>query len=141
MQTLVFFDVLPLPVITGDVKDILARPSYAMISETIAKNMGGIETVMGQVVEFDSAPGKRITIGGVFKDMPENSHVKYDMILSMPTLGVFSWDGTENWYGNERYRGYVKLYPGVDPESLAPAIRRMQEKISLWKRCRRREWI
>lgn len=123
-----FFDVLPLSVITGDVKDILARPSYGMISETIAKNMGGIETVMGQVVEFDSAPGKRITIGGVFKDMPENSHVKYDMILSMPTLGVFSWDGTENWYGNERYRGYVKLYPGVDPESLAPAIRRMQEK-------------
>ena len=37
------------------------------------------------------------------------------------------WDGTNNWLGNDRYYVCVKLKPGVDPESLAPAVRKMQE--------------
>ena len=35
---------------------------------------------------------------------------------------------TTNWVGNDRYIAYVKLLPGTDPESLAPSIRRMQER-------------
>jgi len=35
---------------------------------------------------------------------------------------------TENWVGNDRYRGYVRLAEGTDPGMLAPAIRQMQEK-------------
>ena len=37
------------------------------------------------------------------------------------------WDGTNNWIGNDRYYVCVKLEAGVDPESLAPAVRKMQE--------------
>ena len=38
------------------------------------------------------------------------------------------YDGTMNWLGNDRYRGYVKLYPGVEPDSLAEPMRAMQRK-------------
>ncbi len=34
---------------------------------------------------------------------------------------------TDNWLGNDRYKGYVKLFSGVDPNSLTDAIRKMQE--------------
>ena len=37
------------------------------------------------------------------------------------------WDGTNNWLGNDRYYACVKLAPGIDPESLIPAVRKMQE--------------
>ncbi len=39
----------------------------------------------------------------------------------------FTWDGTNNWMGNDRYYACVKLAPGVSPESLAPAVRKLQE--------------
>ncbi|MCD8041707.1 MAG: ABC transporter permease [Tannerellaceae bacterium] len=123
-----FFDVLPFPVIAGDIKDVLSRPMYVMISEKLANAMGGVQKAMGSVIESDSAPGKMMTIGGVFKDLPENTHLRYDVIVSLNSIGNFMGDGTENWLGNDRYRAYVKLYPGVDPESLAPAIRQMQER-------------
>nr|WP_288123285.1 FtsX-like permease family protein [Parabacteroides goldsteinii] len=65
------------------------------------------------------------TIGGVFEDIPENSHLQYDMLGS---LAGYSVQSTTNWVGNDRYVAYVKLLPGTTPESLAPSIRRMQER-------------
>ena len=37
-------------------------------------------------------------------------------------------ESTDNWLGNDRYKGYVKLEEGVTPESLDPAIRKMMDK-------------
>lgn len=122
------FDIFTRPILAGDPKDILSRPMYAMVSRKIAERMGGESTVIGQTIELNSHPGKVITIGGIFEDIPENSHLSYNVIFSMPSLSQFSYDGTMNWVGNDRYIGYVKLLPGVTPESLAPAVVKMQEK-------------
>ncbi|MEG1585624.1 MAG: FtsX-like permease family protein, partial [Bacteroidales bacterium] len=73
-------------------------------------------------------PGPVITIGGVFEDLPENSSNKYDIIVSMPSIGNFIWDGSMNWLGNERYYGYIKLYPGGRPEKVTEGIERMKTK-------------
>lgn len=121
-----FFDVLPRPMIIGNAKEILSRSMYAIVSQSLAKKMGG--DVVGKIVQIESYPGKEITIGGVFADIPENSSVKCDAIVSLESIGQFFWDGRNNWEGNDRYLGFVKLAKGVKPESLAPAIRQMQEK-------------
>ena len=59
-----------------------------------------------------------------FEDFPKNGSLDYDILLSMETYGKQS---TDNWNGNDRYKGYVKLAPGVDPATLSDAIRKMQE--------------
>ncbi len=46
----------------------------------------------------------------------------------MVSTAQFTWDGTENWLGNDRYYTCVKLEKAISPESLAPAVRKMQEK-------------
>lgn len=120
------FDIFPRPALAGNVKDILARPMYVLVSEKIARKIGG--DVIGKTFWMDSYPRETLTIGGVFKDLPENSHLNYNVIVSLPSIGHFSYDGSNNWVGNDRYAGYVKLLPGVDPEILRPGIRRMQEK-------------
>ncbi|MDH6306499.1 putative ABC transport system permease protein [Parabacteroides sp. PF5-5] len=122
------FDVFPRPVLAGDVKEVLSRPMYIMISRKIAEKMGGINQAIGQTFTFDSRPGKPVTVGGVFEDMPNNSHLSYDVIVSMPSISQFMWDGTMNWLGNDRYMAYVKLLPGVKPEVLEPGIEKMKEK-------------
>jgi putative ABC transport system permease protein len=119
------FDVLPRPVISGNPAEILKAPMSCMISERIAEMIGG--DVIGKVITLKRFPDKRLTIAGIFEDLPENTNYQYDILISMVSTENFTWDGTANWMGNDRYYTCVKLEPGVSPESLAPAVRKMQE--------------
>lgn len=96
-----------------------------MISRSLAERLGGIDRVDGEVLVPDDDPGSRWIVGGVFEDVPENSHLRYDVLLSLE--GWAEWSRT-NWVGNDRYLGYVRLAPGATPESLDPAIQRMTDK-------------
>jgi len=121
------FDVLPRPMIVGNAKKVLSQPMYVLVSEIIAKKMGN--NAVGQTIRLDTWPGKTLTIGGVFKDIPENTHLKYDVVISMSSiLHFFQNDGTKNWVGNDRYLGYVRLGPNTNPQSLTPAINKMQAR-------------
>lgn len=121
-----FYDVLPRPMIQGNAKEILAAPMYAIVSESISKKLGN--SVIGQSIELENYPGQVITIGGVFKDVPENTHLRYDVVISLASIKNFMGDGSLNWIGNDRYQGYVKLITGTETTKLAPAIRKMQER-------------
>ena len=121
------FDVLPRPMIAGNAKDILSRSMYCIVSKSIADKMG--ENVIGKQIQLDIYPNRILTIGGIFEDIPENSHCNYDVIISMSSIAQFTWDGSMNWLGNDRYMSYVKLRPGItDVQSLAPAMHNMQKK-------------
>lgn len=120
------FDVLPVPMISGNPEEILKSPMTCMVSQEIADNMGG--NVMGKVIGLKAYPGKKLTIAGVFETLPENTNYEYDVLISMVSTDQFTWDGTENWMGNDRYYACVKLSPGVTPSDLAPAVRAMQVK-------------
>ncbi|OFY57188.1 MAG: hypothetical protein A2X04_04550 [Bacteroidetes bacterium GWF2_41_9] len=119
------FDVLPRPMIQGNPKEILKSQMNCMVSGKIAEMIGG--DVIGKMIELKEYPNKKLTIAGVFEELPENTNYKYDILISMVSTGRFMWDGTNNWLGNDRYYTCVKLEPGIDPESLMPAVRKMQE--------------
>jgi putative ABC transport system permease protein len=119
------FDVLPRPVISGNPKEIFKSQMSCMVSSKIAEMMGG--DVIGKMIELKEYPGKKLTIAGIFKALPENTNYRYDILISMVSTSRFMWDGTNNWLGNDRYYACIKLEPGIDPESLVPAVRKMQE--------------
>ena len=119
------FDVLPRPVIYGNPKEILKSQMNCMVSSKIAEMIGG--DVIGKIIELKEYPNKKLIIAGIFKALPENTNYKYDVLISMVSTPQFMWDGTNNWLGNDRYYACVKLAPGIDPESLMPAVRKMQE--------------
>ncbi|MGW8317150.1 MAG: ABC transporter permease [Bacteroidales bacterium] len=118
------FDLLPRPVISGDPKRILQTPMACMVSTKIAASMGG--DVVGKTITLKRFPGKVLTIQGVFEELPENTNYEYDLLISMASTGEFTWDGTENWMGNDRYYTCVKLEAGVQPANLDSAVWEMQ---------------
>lgn len=120
-----FFDVFGTEIILGDPKEVLSTPASVMVSESFAEKMGGVEEVIGKIIANEEQPEFKMTINGVFKDFPHHSSVKFDVLLSMESLHKGS---TQNWIGNDRYRGYAMLTDGTDADMLAPAIRSMQEK-------------
>ena len=88
------FDVLPRPVLSGDPKKVLARPGYAMISRSFAEKLGGIDRAEGTVIASDNKPEMTLTIGGVFEDPPENSHLRYDVLVTLEEAddgGFLAW--------------------------------------------------
>jgi len=119
------FDVLPRPVVSGNPGEILKTPLSCMISDKIAEAIGG--EVIGKVIALKRFSDLKLTIAGVFEDLPENTNYHYDVIISMVSTKHFMWDGTSNWLGNDRYYTCVKLEPRFTPECLAPAVRKMQE--------------
>lgn len=120
------FDVLPVPMISGNPEEILKSPMTCMVSQEIADNMGG--NVVGKVIGIKNYPDKKLTIGGIFETLPENTNYTYDILVSMVSTEQFTWDGTNNWMGNDRYYACVKLSPGTNPKDLAHAVRAMQVK-------------
>ncbi|MCC8154931.1 MAG: ABC transporter permease [Tannerellaceae bacterium] len=125
-----FFDVLPRPMLVGNAKDILTRPMYVLLSEKMAAMIhSDIYEVIGRNIWLDNYPGRTLTIGGIFKDVPENTELKYDAVISLTSFyDMYRFDCTNGWLGCDRFMAFVKLYPGVTPEDIAPAIRQMQER-------------
>ena len=119
-----FFKVFDRPILAGDPVKTLAKFGSVMVSRSFAERMGGVRECIGRQICNRDAASLKFTIEGVFEDFPDNGTLDYDILLSMPTYGEWS---TTNWLGNDRYRGYVKLFPGVDPNTLSDAIRKMQE--------------
>lgn len=123
-----WFDIFPRKMLVGNPREVLARPMYVLISDEIAERLGGASVAVGQTIWIDGNKGKNLTIGGVFERLPYNTHLRYDMIISMESISKFMWDGTENWLGNERYTTYVKLRPGTSMERVEEEIDEMKNK-------------
>ena len=119
-----FFKVFDRPILAGDPVKVLAKFGSVMVSHSFAEKMGGIQECIGKQICNRDLADQKFTIEGVFEDFPENGSLDYDILLSMATYGEWS---PNNWMGNDRYKGYVKLFPGVDPNTLSDAIRKMQE--------------
>ena len=119
-----FFKVFDRPILAGDPEQTLSKWGCVMVSRSFAEKMGGVQECIGKQIANADMDGLKLTIEGVFEDFPKNGSLDYDILLSMETYGKQS---TDNWMGNDRYRGYVKLAPGVDPSTLTDAIRKMQE--------------
>ena len=119
-----FFQVFDRPILVGNPVKILGKWGGVMISRSFAEKLGGVQECIGKQICNADMVGLKLPIEGVFEDFPKNGSLDYDILLSMDTYGKQS---TDNWNGNDRYKGYVKLFPGVDPGTLSDGIRKMQE--------------
>ncbi len=75
-----FLDFFTFPLVSGDEKTALYDPSSIIITESTAKKIYGNDNPIGRIINFEKKLDLKIT--GILKDIPENSHIKFDMITS-----------------------------------------------------------
>ncbi len=122
-----FFDVFPFQVLAGDAKKALSQVECCMIPRSLAEKLGG--DVLGKKVFYNQRGGWALTVGGIYEDIPLNSRLHgLEVMVSMPTISKIIWDGSENWVGNDRYMGYVRLAEGIAPDDLKPQIEKMRKE-------------
>ncbi|MEO8416375.1 MAG: FtsX-like permease family protein [Ginsengibacter sp.] len=100
-----------IPLIYGNDSTALTQISTIVLSESEAKKYFGIENPMHKTLFLNGVLA--FTVTGVFKDVPENSHCKFDMLMSFPDDKFQS----DNWSWDEFYT-YVTLSPGTNPGTL-----------------------
>lgn len=119
-----FFRLFDRPILAGDPVKALGKWGAVMVSRSFAEKLGGVQEAMGRQIANMDMEGLKMTVEGVYEDFPTNGSLHFDILLALET---YSKTSTENWVGNDRYSGFVKLLPGVDPNGLTEAIRKMQE--------------
>ncbi len=77
------------------------------------------------MVDIDPMGPHMVT--GVIKDVPSNSHFKFDFLISTRTIGGGNID--QNW-GFYNFYTYIKLKPNTSIASVAPKIKALFKKIS-----------
>jgi putative ABC transport system permease protein len=109
-----FFSIFSFPLIKGDVNKILRSPSSLLLSESAAKKYFGKENPIGKTISVTTQwEGGQYVVEGVFKDIPENSHIQFDFLFSIENLLINTQFKNGAWYWTNFYT-YLVLKPGTD---------------------------
>lgn len=92
------FDVFTFPMVQGNPGTALKTPGSIIISEAMVEKYFGDEEPIGKIITLKDARDCKVT--GVFKNIPPNSHLRFDFLGSFPDfVGKHSdqW-GISNYY-------------------------------------------
>lgn len=113
-------DVLGIEFIDGK-EETFGMPNTVLISESVAWKYFGTIDVTDGILEFgfnnNSLESTPYEVKGVFKDLPSNTHLNFQIIL--PPSNEQAWN--ENWSWSD-VRTYVVLSPGIQPSSMATGL-------------------
>jgi len=122
------FDVFGINLISGNPEGALQEPNSAIISKTFKDKVFGNDSGINKVIKVE---GNDFKVTGVFKDIPKNSHFKFEVLLS--GVDGREWatqDGVFNsevlW--NADCAGYIRLTPGATKESFLSKFDSFNEK-------------
>jgi putative ABC transport system permease protein len=116
--------------VKGDPKTALAEPLSCVISEKYARLYFKNEDPMGKtlLLQDDDFVTEAAKVTGVFKDLPGNTHLKFDILFSYATLylrGEWAMNRYKTGWGRKDMYTFIQLRPGTDPKTLEtklPAI-------------------
>jgi len=122
-----FFKVFDFKLLKGDPTTALKDQFSVVFSETAAKKYFGKQDPMGQTLLLtgDAFPAK---VTGIMKDIPENSQIKADMVLSMTTITQKFAPAIDSQWGNYGAYAYLLLKPNTDSKKLTAKFPAFLEK-------------
>ncbi len=113
------FDILTLDWKEGNRNSSLSNPYELVISESFAKKFFGDEPAVGEVLHFKNMDVD-FMVTGVFRDLPANTHMKFQVLCSMKSLPAdWNLDQIYSW-GN--FYTYVRTVDGTSPRDLEDKI-------------------
>lgn len=121
-----FLSMFSYKMISGSAEGALNKPNQVALSKATAEKYFGKEDPMGKTLTFHRGErgAAEIMVTAVFEDVPVNSHVHTDFVLSFSSLG-FNLDGDWDW-GN--FYTYIEVQPGIDGKTVESKIPELLNK-------------
>jgi putative ABC transport system permease protein len=116
-----FFEIFSFPFLKGTPESALEGPTSIVITEKTARKYFGNQEAFGQSIQmFLFGVKMPMSIAGIIKDIPSNSHIDCDIFITfhtMRSLGI----NLEKW-GNQMPRTYILTRDNSAVEDLASKI-------------------
>jgi putative ABC transport system permease protein len=110
-----FLTIFSFKLISGNALNALEDRQSIVITERVARKYFGKENALGKILSITNLDFK---VTGVMQDVPENSHLKFDMLVSFATLGQ-ELDNAWTW---PEFYTYILLKEGTNPAAVEEKI-------------------
>jgi len=115
-----FFSIFTVAVEAGDPMAGLQRPNTVALSASTANKLFGVQSPLGKTIYFDSKTPFEVV--AVYKDLPSNSYLRPDLLLSMETFRTpdFAWGDFDllSYWNTFNFPTYLLLADGADAKAL-----------------------
>jgi putative ABC transport system permease protein len=115
-----FFNIFSFPLTKGDKNEALKNNNSVLLSESTADKYFGDKDPLGKTIIFNDSILYEIT--GIFKDIPANSHIHFDLLVPFESLHK-----EEDW-GAWNYYTYLLLSSNTQPEQFKEKTVKWAEK-------------
>jgi putative ABC transport system permease protein len=129
-----FLTMFSVGMLAGDPQTALKQPFTIVLTQSAANRVLGTKqddpaSALGKAVIMgnDSMPYK---ITGVCRDVPENSHLQYDLLVSYSTLysGKYPWKEADYDFKDSDFWHYIRLRHGADYKALEAKLPAFSQK-------------
>ena len=118
-----FFQTFGIPVLEGNPKDMI-MPGSVFVSEHFARETFGDESPVGKVLSVEKQ--NTLTIRGIYKDVPENTMLTHDFVISVHQNG--GYHAGAGWRGNDVFYAFLRLRDASDIDKVNSNIQRVIKK-------------
>jgi len=125
------FRIFSFPMVAGSAAKPFSDNRSMLISETTAKKYFGSDNAVGKVIKVNNKDN--FTITGVFKDMPQNSSVRYDIVMPFAILNERyiqngATGGFDADWGEYDYSTFFLVKPGTNAALLGKQLADLHRK-------------
>ncbi|PHN06282.1 ABC transporter permease [Flavilitoribacter nigricans] len=118
-----FFQIFSYPLVSGDPATALSAPYSIVLTESTAKKIFGNEPALGKSIRYSGSFGTdNYRVTGVVQDLPKNTHLKFNTLVSFQTLVQQTDGNAHNSDGWNAFLTYLLLEPGTDPDQLSAKL-------------------
>ena len=118
-----FFSVFSFPLLAGNPAKVLSEPGSVVLTDEMAKNYFGTTDAVGKTLELEiDGKFQTFTVTGIAKRSPENSSIRFDMLL--PFAQLERQAPNDGWLYSS-YSTYLLLEPGVSPQAVAAKMQQV----------------
>ncbi len=109
-----FFDVFDFKLLSGNPKTALVKPRSIVLTEEYSKKYFGDQDPIGKMMSVE-ADTILYTVTGIIQNVPDNSHIKFDILASLSTYP--NQANSQNWVSHNFFT-YILVQDGTDPAVL-----------------------
>ena len=116
-----FLDVFDFNVLEGNPERALTSPNQVVITNRLKQKYFGEELALGKTLTLQDS--LIFTVSGVVEDIPKNSHITFDFLISFPSwlLGQTEFNTTSHWL-DWNMNNYIMIKEGTDVTELEEKI-------------------
>lgn len=109
------FEIFTIPFVSGDPATALIEPNTVVLSESVVRKYFGNANPLGKTFTYkEYGATDNFTVTGVIKDVPRNSHFRFDFLASFANLEkIYGKENMDFMAGSFNFPTYILLSKGA----------------------------